>query len=44
MLSNAAFASPYLTKEEIKKKEDELTEYFLHEMRKPAANWSLGPI
>ena len=25
-----------LTKEELKKREDELTEYFLYEMRKPA--------
>ncbi len=30
--NNASF-----TKEEIKTKEDELTEYFLYEMRKPAA-------
>ena len=26
------------TKEELKKKEDELTEYFLYEMRKPASS------
>ena len=38
MYSTAAFASPYLTKEEIKKREDELTEYFLYEMRKPASD------
>ena len=30
------FSSPYMTKDDIKQKEDELTEYFLHEMRKPA--------
>ena len=29
------------TKEELKQKEDELTEYFLQEMRKPAASWSI---
>ena len=30
-------ASQMLTKEELKKREDELKDYFLYEMRKPAA-------
>ena len=29
----------YMTKEELKTKEDELTAYFLHEMRKAPAKW-----
>ena len=28
----------FITKEELKAREDELTEYFLYEMRKPAKN------